>query len=211
MQTESLACTNVESSPPDPCICAQQMVCRLSMRSLNRSGCARARTISDKLDVRNLPGCLDASGERPRGGRRAGAARAPARARGTFSELKILRFDATHYVFARACARSEAYEIFQSYACHLRNPAVQQATVEIRDTEFPAPPPPSIFGRSPHVPHKITLGRPSQPGGCWLAPLLWYTGGKSRFSHPLIYSHEPVGRWGGVAPQNAEESVRRVS
>eukprot|EP01048_Picozoa_sp_COSAG05_P026202 COSAG05_NODE_7029_length_864_cov_4.432680_1_plen_157_part_00 len=45
MQTESLACTIVESSPPDPCICAQQMVCRLSMRSLNRSGCARARTI----------------------------------------------------------------------------------------------------------------------------------------------------------------------
>ena len=43
MQTESLACTIVESSPPDPCICAQQMVCRLSMRSLNRSGCARAR------------------------------------------------------------------------------------------------------------------------------------------------------------------------
>ena len=26
-----------------------------------------------------------------------------------------------------------------------------------------------------------------------------------------IYSHEPVGRWGGVAPQTAEESVRRVS
>ena len=43
MQTESLACTIVESSPPDPCICAQKMVCRLSMRSLNRSGCARAR------------------------------------------------------------------------------------------------------------------------------------------------------------------------
>ena len=43
MQTESLACTIVESSPPDPCICAQQMVCRLSMRSLSRSGCARAR------------------------------------------------------------------------------------------------------------------------------------------------------------------------
>ena len=44
-------------------------------------------------------------------------------------------------VFARACARSEEYKSFQSYACHLRNPAVQQATVEIRDTEFPLPPP----------------------------------------------------------------------
>ena len=43
-------------------------------------------------------------------------------------------------VFARACARYETYKSFQSYACHLRNPAVQQATVEIRDTEFPAPP-----------------------------------------------------------------------
>ena len=45
VQTESLACKTVNSSPPDPCICAQQMVCtcRLSMRSLNRSGCARAR------------------------------------------------------------------------------------------------------------------------------------------------------------------------
>ena len=43
-------------------------------------------------------------------------------------------------VFARACARSEAYKSVQSYACHLRNPAVQQATVETRETEIPAPP-----------------------------------------------------------------------
>ena len=64
-------------------------------------------------------------------------------------------------VFARACARSEAYQIFQSYACHLRNPAVQQATVEIRDTEFPGPPP-SIFGRAPHVTGKFLL-RPPRP------------------------------------------------
>ena len=66
-------------------------------------------------------------------------------------------------VFARACARSEAYKSFQSYACHLRNPAVQQATVEIhvRDTEFPALPRPSIFGRSPRVIKKITLRSPS--------------------------------------------------
>ena len=30
--------------------------------------------------------------------------------------------------------------IFRPYACDLRNPAVQQAAVEIRDTEFPGPP-----------------------------------------------------------------------
>eukprot|EP01048_Picozoa_sp_COSAG05_P023637 COSAG05_NODE_5205_length_1236_cov_2.136324_1_plen_47_part_10 len=30
----------------------------------------------------------------------------------------------------------------RAHACHLRNPAVQQATVEILDTEFPGHPPP---------------------------------------------------------------------
>ena len=123
MQTESLACTIVESSPPDPCICAQQMVCRLSMRSLNRSGCARARA-----DDSGIQG-----------------------ARALLAFWRYLDSGVTCIlalcmpVFARACARSEAYEIFQSYACHLRNPAVQQATVEIRDTEFPAPPPPRFL------------------------------------------------------------------
>ena len=42
-----------------------------------------------------------------------------------------------HDVFACACALSEAYKSFQSYACHLRNSAVQQATVWARHTSTP--------------------------------------------------------------------------
>ena len=53
---------------------------------------------------------------------------------------------------------SDAYMIFQSYACHLRNPAVQQATVEIRDTEFPAPPPLDFWPRAARVMGKFLLG-----------------------------------------------------
>ena len=91
MQTESLACTIVESSPPDPCICAQQMVCRLSMRSLNRSGCARARARTIQVF------------------------RGRAGARALLAFRRYLDSGVTWIlalcmpVFARACARSEAY------------------------------------------------------------------------------------------------------
>ena len=125
MQTESLACTIVESSPPDPCICAQQMVCRLSMQSLNRSGCARARA-----DDSGIQGA--------RGGARVTCILALLGVRrylhsGVMHAFRRYLDSGVTWilalcmpVFARACARSEAYEIFQSYACHLRNPAVQQ-------------------------------------------------------------------------------------
>ena len=122
----------MNSSPPDPCICAQQMVCRLSMRSLNRSGCARARART-----------IQVFGALAWGAPVTCACILALLAHAFWRYLRvtcILALQICMPVFARACARSEAYKSFQSYACHLRNPAVQQATVEIRDTEFPAPP-----------------------------------------------------------------------